>query len=115
MYGLSFFDFTKGGNSPASPQNGLPVLRRPGASRQLAAGATSADTALTATCQYISIRAVGANIRYSIGATEQTANASTSHFIADGERLDLAVPVEAHIAVIRAASTNGTLELTELL
>jgi hypothetical protein len=115
MYGLSFFDFTKGGNVPASSQNGLPVLRRPGVARQLAAGADSANTALTVTCQYITMRAVGADIRYSIGSTAQTANGDTSHFIASGERLDLAVPAEANIAIIRDASTDGILELTELL
>jgi len=62
------------------------------------------------------MRAVGADIRYSIGVGAQTANASTSHFIAAGERLDLRVQPSSQIAVIRnlAATANGTLELTEL-
>ena len=90
------------------------VNRQPGVARQLAAGASSANTALTASCSRISIRAVTADIRYAIGSSSQTANAGTSHFIAQNERLELDVPEGANIAVIRDASTSGTLELTEL-
>jgi hypothetical protein len=50
-----------------------------------------------------------------IGSTAQTANASTSNFIANGERLDLRLPATPNIAVIRAGAVDGTLELTELL
>jgi hypothetical protein len=89
-------------------------LGAPGVARQLAAGATSANTALTSTCRRISMRAVGADIRYAIGSSAQTASA-TSHFIGNSERLDVAVPATPNIAVIRNASTSGTLELTELL
>lgn len=89
-------------------------LGQPGVARQLAAGATSTNTALTASCRRISMRAVTADIRYSIGSSAQTAS-STSHLIASGERLDLAVPANANIAVIRDAATSGTLELTELV
>ena len=81
--------------------------RQPGVARQLSAGASSANTALTSSCSRISIRAVTAD-------TSQTANASTSHFIAQNERLELVVPEGANIAVKRDASTSGTLELTEL-
>lgn len=94
--------------SPVEP------LSVPGVARQLAAGAATVNTALTASCRRISIRAVGADIRFAIGTGAQTATA-TSHFIADGERLDLGVPVEPNIAVLRNAATSGTLELTELL
>lgn len=88
---------------------GIPAL-----ARQLAAGSTSVNTALTSTCHRISVRAVGADIRYAIGNSPQTASA-TSHFIANGERLDLAIPVTTpNIAVIRNATTNGVLEVTEL-
>jgi hypothetical protein len=95
--------------------NPVPVepLGIPAVARQLAAGSASANTALTSTCRRISVRAVGADIRYAIGSASQTASA-TSHFIANGERLDLAVPATPNIAVIRNASTSGTLELTEL-
>lgn len=94
----------------------LPVdsVGRVGVARQLAAGSTSANTALTATCRRISMRAVGADIRYSIGSTAQTAT-GTSHFIAKTERLVIALPETPNIAVLRDASTNGTLEVSELL
>ena len=84
-----------------------------GTARQLAAGASSANTALTAGVSRVSMRAVGADIRFSIGTSAQTASAS-SHFIADGERLELRIPEGANIAVIRNASTSGVLELSEL-
>ena len=113
-------------------------LRVPGVARQLAAGSSSANTALTIGCQRISILAVGADIRYSLGTAAQTANASSSHFIKNGERLELDVPqhidtsatgnpasqanntnlgnfLASNIAVIRDASTDGTLELTEFI
>lgn len=90
-------------------------LGAPGAARQLAAGSTTANTALTAGVFRISMRAVGADIRFAVGAGTQTANATTSHFIANGERLDFAVPPGANIAVIRDSTTNGTLEVTELV
>ena len=87
---------------------GLPTV-----ARQLSAGSSSANTALTSTCRRISIKAIGADIRYAIGSTSQTASATT-HFIGNGERLDLAVPETPNIAVIRGGSTDGTLELSEL-
>lgn len=84
-----------------------------GTARQLSAGSASADTELTSSISRISIRAVGADIRFSIGDAAQTASA-TSHFIANGERLEVRVPKDAHIAVIRDGGTDGTLELSEL-
>ena len=88
-------------------------LGHPGVGRQLAAGDTSANTALTDGIYRISMRAVGADIRFAIGQGAQTATA-TSPFIADGERLDFAITNGANIAVIRDASTDGVLEVTEL-
>ena len=96
--------------------NPVPVepLGQAGVARKLTAGASSANTALTSTCKRITMRAVTADIRYAIGTSAQTATTS-SHFIASGERLDLAVPLGANIAIIRDAATSGTLELTELV
>tara|TARA_Y100000114_G_scaffold142001_1_gene148210 strand:- start:13 stop:327 length:315 start_codon:yes stop_codon:yes gene_type:complete len=91
------------------------ILGEPGTARQLTAGSASSNTVLTSTTRRISIRAVGADIRFSIGAVAQTANGSTSNFIANGERLDFAIPLGAQIAVIRDGTVNGTLELTELI
>ena len=98
-----------------SPSTPLPTepLGIPAVARQLSAGSSSANTALTSTCRRISIKAIGADIRYAIGSTSQTASATT-HFIGNGERLDLAVPATPNIAVIRGGSTDGTSELTEL-
>ena len=88
-------------------------LGQAGLARQLTAGSTTSNTALTAGVFRISMRAVGADIRFSIGNGAQTATTS-SHFIANGERLDFAVPGAANIAVLRDGTTNGTLEVTEL-
>jgi hypothetical protein len=106
----------------ASVSNGLysaeavEPLGIPSAARQLTATATSANTTLTANISRISIRARSCDIRYVVGVGTQTANTSTSHFIANGERLDIAVPIGASIGVIRdtAATINGSLEVTEL-
>ena len=91
------------------------ILGVPSVARQLAAGSASSNTALTSTTQRISMRANGADIRFSIGTGTQTANGNTSNFIANGERLDFATPLGAQIAVIRDGTVNGTLELTELI
>jgi hypothetical protein len=87
---------------------GIPVT-----ARKLTAGAASANTALTSTVTRISIRATGADIRYSIGSTAQTAT-TDSHFIGVDERLDLRLPGSPNIAVIRAGGIDGVLEVTEL-
>jgi hypothetical protein len=102
--------------SPLTPGL-LPVdtLASIGVARQLAAGASSTNTVLTASCRRISIRARNGDVRFSIGTGAQTANASTSHFIAQDERLDFDVPASAQIAVIRAGTSDGIIELSELV
>lgn len=89
----------------------------PSVARQLTVTATSASTALTSTCKRISIRARSTDMRYVVGVGAQTANASTSHYIALDERLDIAVPLGATIAAIResASAVNGSLAITELV
>jgi hypothetical protein len=107
----------------ASISNGLysaehvEPLGIPGVARQLSATVSSQNTTLTANISRLSIRARFADIRYVVGVGTQTANASTSHFIANGERLDIAVPFGASIGVIRdtAATVNGSLAVTELI
>ena len=88
----------------------------PSVSRQVAVTVTSANQALTGTCKRISIKARTCDMRFVVGTGVQTANATTSHFIEAGERLDIAVPLNANIAVIRdtAATANGTLCITEM-
>lgn len=85
----------------------------PAVARQLSAGAASANTALTTTCRRASLYARTSDIRYLIGSTSQTASA-TSHFLAQGERVDVRLPATPNIAVIRAGATDATLEVTEL-
>lgn len=102
----------------ASNQSPIPsrILLAVGVARQLSAGASSANTALTAGIRGISILARGGDVRFSIGNTSQTAS-SSSHYIASGERLDLDVASLAtpNIAVIRGpAATDCTLEVSEL-
>lgn len=89
-------------------------LEAPAVARQLAAGAASADTALTVGCARLSMRATGADIRYAVGSSAQTSSA-TSHFIAAGERLYITLPTTPHIAVIRNAAIDGVLEVSELV
>jgi hypothetical protein len=91
-------------------------LGQPSIPHQIEATTTSANQALTATCRRASITAEGCKMRYLVGDEEQTASATTSHMIRDGERLDIAVPANGHIAVIRdsAATSNGVLEISEL-
>jgi len=90
------------------------VLLAAGTARQLAAGASSANTALTAGIRAISIFARGGDIRFAIGNTSQTAS-GTSHYIASGERLDFDVSglSTPNIGVIRV-SADCTLEVSEL-
>ena len=103
--------------APASDTT-FPVepLGTPSIARQVAVTIASANQALTATCRRISIRARTSDMRYSVGAVAQTASATTSHFIGADERLDIAVPLSAHIAVIRdsTATADGTLCISEL-
>ena len=91
-------------------------LGQPTVARQLTATSTSQNTALSANVRRVSIRARTSDIRYQVGVGVQTANASTSHFIANGERLDIVVPLNANIAIIReiGASVDGSLAVTEL-
>lgn len=90
---------------------GCPVV-----ARQLAASTTSNSVTLTTTCRRISIRARNCDMRYVVGVGAQTANSSTSHFIAQDERLDIAVPIGTTIAVIREAGAvvDGSLAISEL-
>jgi hypothetical protein len=98
-----------------SVRTSVEPLGRPTLARQLPAGSASANTALTAACRRASILARSADIRFSIGSTAQTANASTSHLIPQGERLDIELPTTPNIAVIRAGTVDGTLEVSELI
>jgi hypothetical protein len=89
-------------------------LGQPSVAREIAVGSASANTALTVSCRRISMRARGADVRYSVGSAAQTATA-TGHFIGNGERLDISVPEGANIAVLRDGAVDGVLSVTELI
>jgi len=60
------------------------------------------------------MRAAGTNTFYSIGSGSQTATLS-GHFIANGERLDIGVPLSSpNLAVICASGSSGVLYVSEL-
>jgi hypothetical protein len=85
-----------------------------GASRSQAIGATSANIALTSTCRFVSLKCAGGNhCHFTIGVGAQTATAS-SHYLRTGERLFVAVPANANIAVIQGAGAATTLYISEL-
>lgn len=95
---------------PASDGFKVEPLGRPSTARVVAAGAANASVALTAGIVRISIYAQGADIRYNLGA----AATATSHFIASGERLDIAVTSGTTVQALRNGMTNGELLISEL-
>jgi hypothetical protein len=90
------------------------VLGETGAAKRRTATTTSAYIALTSTTKRVSIKAVGADMRYEFGTSTAVEATTTSHYIADGERLDFACPEGSYIAV-ETISGTGTLEITELV
>lgn len=120
VFALDGGSVTIGAEVEIKNDSGSPVptepLGVPTVARQLDVTAASASVQLTAGCRRVSIKARGTDMRYVVGVGAQTADASTSHFIESGERLDIAVPAGATIAAIResASSTNGSLAITEL-
>lgn len=97
---------------PASmPTPGLlPVdaLGTPGAARVQATSAAAANIALTPTCRRVSMYAT-AGTWYAISGAAST----SSHFIAEGERLDFDVPASTTISVLQDSSA-GSVRITEL-
>lgn len=85
-----------------------------GTSRSLAIAATSSNLALTSTCRYVSLICTGGtHCHYQIGVGAQTAT-SSSHYLRTGERITLAIPANANIAVIQGTGASTTLFITEL-
>lgn len=108
-----FVSLIRGKPTAVSQSDPLPVepLGRPDVARQVAAGAAAGSVTLTATATRLSIVARGADLRFAVNATATAA----SHYIADGERLDIAVPLNSSISAIRNAGVDGTLEVSELV
>ena len=90
------------------------TLGVPTVARQLTAGATSSNTALTTTCRRISILPIGGAIRFALATGSAATASTTSHYIKDEERLDFSVSENTNIAIIRVGSSNVPVELTEL-
>jgi hypothetical protein len=106
---------TTGGSTTAlnSVAQSLTNVFEVGVSRTLAIGATSVNVDLTPTCRFISIATrAGTHVHYAIGVGAQTASTST-HYLLANERITLAVPPNANIAVIQG-SASGTLHISEL-
>lgn len=83
--------------------------------RSIALSATSANQALTSTCRFVSLAVQGGtHCHFQIGIGAQTATTS-SHFLATGTRLTLAVPIGANIAAIQGTGASTTLWITELI
>lgn len=90
-------------------------LRCVGVPREISVSGTSASIALTSSSEAISITAVGCAVAFRIGVGAQTA-VVTDHYIADGERLDLAVEKMSIIGAIAADGTSsGALKISELV
>lgn len=116
---------TAGGNLKVSmeefdPDFGyLPVetTGRPTVARSAAITTVSTEFVLTSTVKRIAVYARNADIRYRIGTIGQTANAATDHFLPKDTRVLMAVPLGAHIAVIRDAEEqhSGNVEISELV
>lgn len=109
-------EVTLPGGASDTTRSKVESLGTPLLARQATASASNTNVVLTASCTRVSIHCRGANARYVVGSAAQTANATTSHFIADGERLDISLPASPNIAFIRdsAATSNATIEITEL-
>jgi len=81
-------------------------------SYQIAAGASQAAEDIEGLVSWMSLYAKGADIRFNVGGT--ATQAATSFFIGSGERLNLRIPYPGvSVSAIRAASTDGTLEIIE--
>lgn len=89
----------------------LPVdtLATPSTPRVQAVGAAAVGIALTTTCRRISMYATQGTW-YSLSGTAT----ATSHYIAAGERLDLDVPANTTVSVLRE-TTDGSIRITELV
>jgi hypothetical protein len=91
------------------------TLAMPGAAQTSAVSSTVVALTLATTTRRISIFARNADLRYVLwtGATAPAA-AAVVHFLGMNERLDFTVPANGKITFIRAGTTDGIAEVTEL-
>jgi hypothetical protein len=91
---------------------GFPLKSTP-----IAVSGSTQSISLTGESKRVSIAAVGGAVRYELKtAVTLTADAATSHYLGEDQRIDLAVPSgAAKLAVIRATGSAATsVEVTEL-
>lgn len=91
---------------------GIPV--KPGVA-SLTNADPNVEIILEADTTRLSMRAVGGAVAYVVGTGTQSATAN-SHYLADGERLDIACDPGSHIAFTRATgnTANTSVYITEL-
>ena len=94
-------------------RKGTEILGIPVAAHQLTATITSQALVLSSDVTRISIKSTTGNIRFSLTGT---ASSTTSHYVGETERIDIAVPIGSTFNYIRdnAETTNQTIEITEL-
>lgn len=93
-------------------------VARPGTARASSTTTTSQRITLTATCRLVSLRQQTSDARYEIGTADALPTAtSSSHSLGTNERIDIEVPPNCVIAVLRdsAASADGVFNVTELV
>lgn len=95
---------------PLASDKGLAInnLSQPTTPYVIATGAASVSQALTASCKRVSMYATQGTW-YAINATAS----STSHYIASGERLDIAVPANTTMSFLQETAA-GSIRITEL-
>ena len=94
-------------------RKGTEILGIPVAAHQLTATSTSQALVLSSDVTRISIKSTTGNIRFSLTGT---ASSTTSHYVGETERIDIAVPIGSNFNYIRdnAETTNQTIEIPEL-
>ena len=94
-------------------RKGTEILGIPVAAHQLTATAASQSLVLSSDVTRISIKSTTGNIRFSLTGT---ASSTTSHYVGDNERIDIAVPIGSTFYYIKDSgeSANQTIEITEL-
>lgn len=110
IYNGATYDRSRGING----RNNVEPLSSLGVARQLSVTSTSNSATLTTTVTRMSLVANGCAMRFVIGTGAQTANASTSHYLQTGERMDVSCATSSTVAAIALYGGTGTLEITEL-
>jgi len=85
-----------------------------GASFEATVGATSTSITVSSSCEKVLVHCRNNPILFRVGMGPQTAIA-TDHFIANGETRTFRVPPGATLAFIRHGSSDGIINVSEML